>query len=114
MVSEQFKVLYNKTIKKQKTNISDPFMADVFTQLTNYSKAVMAHRNEAIKGEKTVNQYITESKQISYLDYINPEDLKKLRNKYLHWSVKADKFGLEPRFTEILPIEKRKREIHNG
>lgn len=116
MVSEQkqFGIIYDKTIKEQKTNISDPFIADVFTQLTNYSKAVMAHRNEAIKGEKTVAQYITESKQISYLDYIDAEDLKKLRNKYLHWSVKAEHFGLEPRFTEILPVEKRKREIHNG
>lgn len=116
MVSEQeqFGIIYDDTIKKQKTNISDPFIADVFTQLTNYSKAVMTHRNKALKGGGTVDQYITESKQISYLDYINPEDLKKLRHKYLHWSVKADKFGLEPRFTEILPIEKRKREIHNG
>ncbi|KIA99754.1 hypothetical protein OA93_02715 [Flavobacterium sp. KMS] len=116
MVSEQeqFGIIYDDTIKKQKTNISDPFIADVFTQLTNYSKAVITHRNKALKGGGTVDQYITESKQISYLDYINPEDLKKLRHKYLHWSVKADKFGLEPRFTEILPIEKRKREIHNG
>jgi len=111
---EQFGVLYDSGKEKKKTNISDPFIADVFTQLTNYSKAVMAHRNKAIKGEKTVDQYITESKQISYLDYIDTEDLKKLRNKYLHWSVKADQFGLEPRFTEILPVEKRKREIHNG
>lgn len=114
MVSEQFKVVYNDTIKKQKNNILDPFIADVFTQLTNYSKAVMTHRNKSLKGGGTVVQYITESKQISYLDYINSEDLKKLRHKYLHWSVKADEFGLEPRFTEILPIEKRKREIHNG
>lgn len=43
----------------------------------------------------------------------DPEDLKKLQHRYLHWSVKADQFGLGPRFNEVLPIEKRKREIHN-
>lgn len=114
MVSKQFKVLYNEIIEEQKTNISDPFIAKVFKQLTTYCQAVMTHRNTAIRENKPVLQYWEESEKISYLDYINPTDLKELRNKYLHWSVKADKFGLEPRFTEILPIEKRKRKIHNG
>jgi hypothetical protein len=114
LVSKQFGVIYDQTIEKQKTNISDPFMVNIFEQLTSYSRAVMQHRNEAIKEKKPVSQYLKESEQISYLDYINPEDLKKLRNKYLHWSVKADQFGLGPRFTEVLPAEKRKREIHNG
>ncbi|TDP03294.1 hypothetical protein [Flavobacterium sp. 245] len=99
---------------KQKTNISDPFIADVFRQLTQYSQAVMLYRNQAIKEKKPAAQYLNESQQISYLNYIKPDDLKKLRNRYLHWSVKADKFGLEPRFDEVLPIEKRKRQIHNG
>ena len=114
MVSKQFEVEYDETIEKQKTNISDPFIADVFQQLTKYSQAVMVHRNDAIKEKKPVSQYIMESKNIKYLDYITVKDLKELRNRYLHWSVKADKFGLGPRFEEILPIEKRKRQIHNG
>ncbi|MDQ6469803.1 DUF2235 domain-containing protein [Flavobacterium sp. LHD-80] len=115
LISKQFfEVIYDDTITKQKTNISDPFIADVFRQLTQYSQAVMLHRNQAIKDEKQATQYLKESQQISYLDYIKPDDLKKLRNRYLHWSVKADKFGLGPRFDEVLPIEKRKRQIHNG
>ncbi|MEP7095895.1 MAG: DUF2235 domain-containing protein, partial [Flavobacterium sp.] len=77
-------------------------------------RAVMAHRNDSITEKKDIQQYIAESAKISYLDYIKPEDLKRLRNEYLHWSAKADKFGLGPRFSEVLPIEKRKREIHHG
>ena len=74
----------------------------------------MAHRNKAIKEKKSVDQYITESKKINYLDYIDIKDLKKLRNRYLHWSVKADQTGLGPRYKEVLPEEKRKRQIQNG
>jgi hypothetical protein len=114
IVSKQFKISYDETIEKQKTIISDPFINDVFWQLTRYSQDVMAHRNQAIKEKKPVSQYLKESEQISYLDYITPTDLKELRNKYLHWSVKADEFGLGPRFDDVLPIEKRKREIQNG
>lgn len=114
MVSKQFKVKYDEAKEKKKTNISDPFIADIFEQLTLYSRAVMAHRNDSIKEKKDLQQYIAESAKISYLDYIKPEDLKRLRHEYLHWSVKADKFGLGPRFEGVLPIEKRKREIHHG
>lgn len=113
-VSKQFKVSYDETLEKQKTNISDPFIADVFEQLTKYSQAVMTHRNEAIRKKKSVDQYIKESKQINYLDYIDIKDLKKLRNRYLHWSVKADQIGLCARYNEVLPQEKRKRQIQNG
>jgi len=114
LVSKQFKVEYDDKKEKKKTNISDPFIADVFQQLTKYSQAVMAHRNKAIKEKKSVDQYITESKKINYLDYIDIKDLKKLRNRYLHWSVKADQTGLGPRYKEVLPEEKRKRQIQNG
>lgn len=116
MVSKQkqFGVIYDEGKEKKKTNISDPFIAKVFEQLTNYSKAVMTHRNEAITEQKPVVQYLKESELISYLDYIHPDDLKKLRHRYLHWSVKADEFGLGPRFKDVLPLEKRKREIQNG
>lgn len=114
MVSKQFDVKYDKDVEKQKTNISDDFIATIFEQLTSYSKAVMAHRNASIKEKKDVQQYIKESEEISYLDYINFEDLKRLRHEYLHWSVKANKFGLGPRFDKVLSAEKRKREIHNG
>ncbi|MBF4515640.1 DUF2235 domain-containing protein [Flavobacterium sp. ANB] len=114
MVSNQFGVEYDENKKKKKTNLSDPFLASIFDQLTKYSQAVMMHRNQFIREKKPVHQYWAESKQISYLDYLSPTDLKELRNRYLHWSVKADHFGLGPRFNEVLPVEKRKREIHNG
>jgi len=59
-------------------------------------------------------QYLKESEKINYLDYINPNDLKNSQHKYLHWSVKADEFGLGSRLNEVLLVEKRKREIHHG
>ncbi|HSD13894.1 MAG TPA: DUF2235 domain-containing protein [Flavobacterium sp.] len=52
MVSMQFDVKYDKAIVKQKTNISDSFLAGIFSQLTQYSRAVMAHRNAFIKRKK--------------------------------------------------------------
>ncbi|PAM91703.1 hypothetical protein B4N84_27215 [Flavobacterium sp. IR1] len=114
MVSKQFGVVYDDFLEKQKTTISDPFVSDIFDQLTVYSQTVMLHRNAAIKEGKPITQYHKESKQISYLNYIKEDDLKKLRAYYLHWSVKADMFGFDPRFGDMLPIEKRKREIQNG
>lgn len=45
---------------------------------------------------------------------IDSKDSKDLRYEYLHWSVKANKFGLVPRFDEVLSVEKRKRQIQNG
>lgn len=41
-------------------------------------------------------KYLKKSKKISYLDFVDEDNLKFLRNKYLHWSAKSDKFGLEP------------------
>ncbi|MFK7001258.1 hypothetical protein V3471_15500 [Flavobacterium oreochromis] len=46
--------------------------------------------------------------------------LKELRNRYFHWSVRADAFGLNERTNSlgIAPgpqtFDKRKREIQNG
>jgi len=114
MVSKQFNVVYDEVLEEQKTNISDPFLADVFNHLTRYSQAVMLHRNQSIKEKKSVIEYLKESQQISYVDYIDQTVLKELRHRYLHWSVKADQFGLGPRFNDILPAEKRKRQIQNG
>jgi len=74
----------------------------------------MTYRNQAIKERKSIAEYLKGSEQINYLEYIDPEDLKELRHRYLHWSAKVDQFGLGPRFENVLPIEKRKREIHNG
>lgn len=114
MVSNQFGVEYDKKKEKKKTNISDPFLVSVFDQLTKYSQAVMTHRNLVIREKKPVHKYLAESKQINYLDYIDLKDLKELRNRYLHWSAKTDKIGMDPRFDGVLNIEKRKREIQNG
>lgn len=62
-----------------------------------------------------------EIKGISYLDYIQEEDLKKLRKEYLHWSVKTNKMGLnikgqkhDPSVEGAIAAKYRKRHIQDG
>ncbi|WP_296151321.1 DUF2235 domain-containing protein [uncultured Flavobacterium sp.] len=55
-------------------------------------------------------KYIKKSKKISYLDFISDEkDLHYLRNNYLHWSAKSDKFGLDPVTRSTKFKDKRKK-----
>lgn len=54
-------------------------------------------------------KYLKKSKKISYLDFVDEDDLKLLRNKYLHWSAKSDKFGLEP-VTRSKKIENKRKQ----
>lgn len=65
--------------------------------------------------------YLKELEAVSYLDYIDIDDLKELRNKYLHWSVKSNQIGLDPQrnrdapnTNEALTAKYRKRHIQNG
>ncbi len=119
--SDQFGVKYNYVKIKKIHEIDDPFLQQVYNQLLNYMVACNDLRNRYIR-EKLIDsqQYLKELKQISYLDYITENDLKKLRNQYLHWSVKANKFGLDTRESQAptregaLEQQYRKREIHHG
>ncbi|WP_163397645.1 phospholipase effector Tle1 domain-containing protein [Flavobacterium fluviatile] len=119
--SDHFGVKYDTNIIENKHEISDVFLQGVYNQIMNYMKACSDLRNEYIKNKPTLAQeYLNELRQLSYLDYINPEDLKTLRNEYLHWSVKANKFGLETRESQApskegaLLQKYRKRETHHG
>ena len=42
------------------------------------------------------------------------DDLKKLRNKYLHWSVKSNFVGLGPKVAGPQKEEHRKRHTYHG
>jgi hypothetical protein len=91
-------------------------------QLAGYINACAKVRNEYVDMYKKNNsgfeylsrQYYDIIKEIHYIDYVDIYDLKKLRNEYLHWSVKTNLFGLEPRVKGALPQQQRKREIHHG
>ncbi|MBF4464208.1 phospholipase effector Tle1 domain-containing protein [Flavobacterium sp. LC2016-12] len=119
--SGQFGVMYDEDIVKKTHGINHAFLQQVYNQLFNYMVACNNLRNEYIKNKPTSDQeYLKELRQISYLDYIDPEDLKTLRNEYLHWSVKANRLGLKTRESQApskegaLKQQYRKREIHHG
>lgn len=119
--SKQFGVFYNDNKMNKLHKIEDPFLQKVYNQLLNYMIACNDLRNSYVK-QKSVDskKYLNELSQISYLDYIDAQDLKTLRNEYLHWSVKANEFGLGSRESQApskegaLEHQYRKREIHNG
>ena len=119
--SDQFGVIYDDLIIKNNHEIEDPFLQNVYNQLLNYMVACNDLRNQYVR-QKSFDRkkYFDELHQISYLDYISPQDLKKLRNEYLHWSVKANEFGLGSRESQApshegaLEQHYRKREIHHG
>lgn len=119
--SDYFGVKYTDVKITDNHEINNPFLQGVYNQLMNYMKACSDLRNEYIKNKPTlVQEYLKELRQLSYLDSINSEDLKTLRNEYLHWSVKANKFGLETRESQApskegaMAQKYRKREIHHG
>ena len=119
--SGQFGVRYDNLIIKDNHEIKDPFLQKVYNQLLNYMVACNDLRNTYVRERSNDDtKYLSELRQISYLDYISPEDLKTLRNEYLHWSVKANEFGLGSRESQApskegaLEQKYRKREIHNG
>jgi hypothetical protein len=119
--SGYFGVKYDTAKIEKKHEINNPFLQGVYNQLMGYMQTCSDLRNDYIRNKPTlIQEYLNELRQISYLDYINPEDLKTLRNEYLHWSVKANKFGLETRESQApskegaLEQKYRKREIHHG
>ncbi|AEW86398.1 hypothetical protein FCOL_12825 [Flavobacterium columnare ATCC 49512] len=121
-ISEQFEVKYQKTLKDTKIVITDPVVKKAYEQLQTYAAKCQNFRNECIRTQDAARyiRYLNQPKKISYLDFIALPVLKELRNRYFHWSVRADAFGLNER-TNALGIEpgpqtfdKRKREIQNG
>jgi hypothetical protein len=121
-MAEQFEVLFDQALKNDKTVISDPLVSKAYTQLQGYAKKCSDYRNECIgnNAAATYQSYLRKNKKISYLHYIELEVLQELRNRYFHWSVNADSFGLQERTNALgmtpgpQTFDKRKREIHNG
>ncbi|GAA4773946.1 MULTISPECIES: T6SS phospholipase effector Tle1-like catalytic domain-containing protein [Flavobacterium] len=119
--SKNFDVVYKESSLK-KYEIKDDFINSVYNQVLGYFNACASIRNKYVGTYNRTKKdfdifsrvYIKEIKNENYTNYINETDLKKLRNEYLHWSVKSNLFGLSAREEGALPQNKRKREIHNG
>lgn len=126
--SKDAKVHYDDDYITENHSIKDKFIKSVCNNLNNYVNACNNLRNsyiEMYKGDlfdkNSINaDYLSKLKRLSYLDYIDEEVLKKLRNQYLHWSVKANELGLNSRESQApskdgaFEGKYRKREIHNG
>lgn len=108
--------------------IKDKFIKSVNNNLNNYVNAcnnlrssyVEMYNGDLVDKSSIDRDYLSRLKQLSYLDYIDEEVLKKLRNQYLHWSVKANELGLGSRESQApnkdgaYESRFRKREIQNG
>jgi len=115
--SKQFNVKYDSNVIKRNHEIKDVFIKNVNNQLLHYINVYNYKRNEYVsqaKKGKSVENYISAIKSINYRDYLNFEDLKKLRNQYFHWSVNLDSIAMVPRIDTAEPAENRKRNIQNG
>lgn len=119
--SKSFKVVYNTRLL-ERAQIKDNFIATIYNQIKAYINDCVTLRNEYVHtfNESKTNfsslskEYTDRLEKIHYSKYLDSEDLKKLRNMYLHWSVKSNLLGLSARKEGALPQQKRKREIHNG
>lgn len=117
--SEQFGVQYLDDVVKE-NSITDSNVLNISSQLFNYVKTCNDLRNDYVKknnnGENAnVSEYLETAKNYHYTSFgINEVDLKKIRNKYLHWSANLDSFGMEPRISGVKKSSERKRTILDG
>jgi hypothetical protein len=124
--SKSNEVKYLEDVIEKNHKINEDFLKTIYSQLSRYMNACNDMRNKYIKEYQTGNtsstaQYIKDIKAISYLSHIESEDLKILRNKYLHWSAKTNQIGLDTRPNDNAPKERgaleakyRKRNIQDG
>ncbi|WP_294287589.1 DUF2235 domain-containing protein [uncultured Chryseobacterium sp.] len=124
--SRQHEVKYIENRIQENHKITDSFLTGIYSQLLTYMNACNNLRNKYVEDYKagknpSISKYIKDIKAISYLGHIKSDDLKKLRNRYLHWSVKANQIGLNakpnndaPKKKGALAAQYRKRNIQNG
>lgn len=117
---------YDIGLKLKYIKINDPFIEKIQSQLGAYlNEKVVGHRNKYViqynenrghnkKLKEIEKQYMQETIDIKYQDYIDWEDLKRLRNEYLHWSANILSVANIPRTFFAETENKRKRAEHDG
>lgn len=113
---EQFGVKY-KTNGINDNKIADSFLIEIHNQLRNYMNACSTLRNtyvEEFNKSHSSGDYLEKLKAIHYEDFVDLDQLKILRNKYLHWSASATKIGYGPRVGKITNAKERTRNIQDG
>jgi len=124
--SKDNEVKYLEDLMTENHAINDSFLKGIYGQLASYMNSCNNLRNQYVDdynaGKKpSASKYIADIKALSYMGNIDENDLKTLRNKYLHWSVKANQIGLDARPNDNAPKTRgalaaryRKRNIQNG
>lgn len=111
-----FNVKYKNTAKKDH-EITDPFMQRFNSQIWGYINACNSlretYRREYLRSN-SAGDYISRIKTLSYIDFVDLDDLKTLRNEFLHWSANVSEFGYAPRVTDVAIGNERSRFIQNG
>lgn len=117
---------YDETRKSEYEEINDIFIKKVQSQLNAYlNEKVANHRNKYVnqynenlnnnnKLKQIEKQYMQETLNFNYRDYIDREDLKRLRNQYLHWSANILAVASIPRTFFAQTEDKRKRTEQDG
>uniref|UniRef100_A0AAU6WTW4 Uncharacterized protein n=1 Tax=Chryseobacterium endophyticum TaxID=1854762 RepID=A0AAU6WTW4_9FLAO len=85
--------------------------------MLGYMNACNNLRNEFIEEYNKTNSsgdYVEKLKTLNYEEYVDQQDLKILRNQYLHWSASVTKLGLGPRIGKVTSAKERKRNIQDG
>lgn len=119
--SKRFEVGYIEK-KVEDNEIYDNFIKMIYNNVIQYFNACASHRNNYVSEfnsgkpntEELSEKYYTELKSYDCSGFILLEDIKKLRNEYLHWSVKSNLIGLSARHEGALPQNQRKREKQDG
>lgn len=111
--SKYFGTIYDEIIIKEDHLISDTFLRRIQSQLLDYMYACNEERNAFFKREEKGN-YLEHMRQFHYKDFIEIEDLKKLRKNYLHWSVNYGDFVHGEEVSGVVPESLRKRKIQPG
>lgn len=113
---DQFGVKYSqKGMDNHK--ITDPFLIEIYEKLRNYMNACNTLRNTYVAEYNKSNSsgdYLSKIKALHYEDFVDLDQLKTLRNKYLHWSASATKIGYGPRVGKVVSGKERIRNIQYG
>ncbi len=114
--SKQFDVKYDTSLIENH-KITDAFLSRIYNQILGYMNACTNLRNDYIGNYNKIGSsgdYVEKIKKIYYEDFTDPNDLKILRNRYLHWSASVTKLGLGPRVGKVTDAKDRKRNIQDG
>lgn len=111
--SKKFKIKYRDEVVNKMINIQGKELTNIYNGLIRYMNTCNQMRNDYID-RKIKGNYIEDIKKKKYNSFVKWEDLKYLRNRYLHWSVIYGDIVHGQEVSEAVPHHQRKRKIQDG